>query len=77
MTTATTTSICTGCGKPLGAIEALYWEVCLDCTKARNRAFTNGGRCVCRSKRPSELHKTGSRSWISCLRCLGTIKQVS
>jgi len=69
---------CTGCGKPLGVIEALRWDVCLDCTKARARTASNHGRCSCgRKARAGKMAKTFSRKWTPCLRCLGTIKQIS
>ena len=68
---------CEGCGKELGAVEALSWDVCLDCTKARHRAVVGRG-CKCgRKARPTEVLRTGSRSWISCFRCLGQIRQLS
>lgn len=68
---------CQGCGNELGAVEATMWDVCLACTRARHRAA--GGRgCKCGNKaRPTGVHRLGSRSWISCLRCLGQIKQLS
>ena len=49
----------------------------LEVVKARHRAaFTH--RCGCGKLRdPSAIHKIGSRTWVSCLRCLGTIKQLS
>ncbi len=68
---------CTGCEKELNPVEALRWDVCLDCTKARHRAVVAGG-CKCgRKARPTEVLRTGSRTWISCHRCLGQIKQLS
>jgi len=54
------------------------YTVCMPCTQARQKAAVSGGSCHCgRAKRPSEVHKHFSRTWISCLRCLGTIKQLS
>lgn len=71
-------AICEGCGKGLGVVEASRWSVCLDCTKARHRTVYNGGRCTCRKKAvPTEVNRVGSRSWISCFRCLGQIRQLS
>jgi hypothetical protein len=74
---------CQGCQKELGAVEALSWGVCLDCTKARHRAVVNGGRCKCGNKAVrsddvmGEPNRVGSRTWVSCFRCLGTICQLS
>ena len=68
---------CQGCGRELGVIEAVNWGVCLDCTKARHRAVVTGG-CKCGKKAiPTEVNRVGSRSWISCFRCLGQIRQLS
>lgn len=73
---------CDGCDKPLGFIESQYWSVCMDCTKARARVATTGGRCKCgRKARQSNLHEThpgrdAGRKWYSCLRCLGSMEQV-
>lgn len=54
-----------------------FGEISLDVVRARHRAAMTH-RCGCRSKAlPSELKRVGSRSWISCNRCLGTIRQVS
>jgi len=69
---------CTGCGTELGALEALRWDVCMDCTKARHRAVTNRGRCSCgkkRRERPVSFSSLKSaRHWIACDRCLGTVR---
>lgn len=68
--------ICEGCCGPLGPFDAL-WEVCLPCTKARHKAAITK-RCVCGTKRrPTDVKRIGSRLWVSCKRCLGTIKQLS
>lgn len=68
---------CVGCGKALGPFDMGY-DVCMDCTKARARTVANHGKCSCGSKRkPGKVMKVYSRSWISCNRCLGTIKQLS
>lgn len=49
----------------------------LETVKARHRAALTH-KCGCGKLRdPSEIHKAYSRTWISCLRCLGTIKQLS
>ncbi len=45
--------------------------------KARHRAVLTH-RCGCGKLRdPSDVKRVGSRSWISCNRCLGQIKQLS
>ena len=70
--------LCEGCQKPLGPMDGGY-DVCMPCTVARQKAVTQWhGACHCgKQRRPSEIHKIGSRTWISCLRCLGQIKQLS
>lgn len=46
--------------------------------KARARTVANRGRCSCGKLRdPGEVKRVGSRSWLPCLRCLGSIKQLS
>lgn len=68
---------CEGCGNDMDTVGILQnYTVCFDCTRARQRAVALR-RCSCRKKRPSEVKKIGSRSWISCLKCLGQIKQLS
>jgi len=54
------------------------WAVCMDCTRARQRAAMSH-KCVCGPKkvRLSPLHRIGSRTWVSCLRCLGQVAQYS
>lgn len=45
--------------------------------KARHRAVMVK-KCVCGNlKDPSEVKRVGSRSFVSCERCLGQIKQLS
>lgn len=45
--------------------------------KARHRAAMSH-KCTCgKLKDPTEVKHVGSRSWISCHRCLGQIKQLS
>lgn len=67
---------CEGCCGPFGPFDAL-WDVCLPCTKARYKAVITK-RCVCgRGRRPTDVKRIGSRSWVSCKRCLGTIEQLS
>lgn len=69
---------CEGCNKPLGMLEAMRWNVCMDCTRARARAVANHSRCTCGNKaRPTEVMRSGSRTWISCHRCLGSIRQLT
>lgn len=69
---------CEGCQTPMHPWEILQWDVCLACTKARHRAVVNHGRCSCGSKRvEGEVIKHLGRSWVPCVRCLGTIRQLS
>ena len=46
---------------------------------ARHRAVMARGRCRCGSQKdPSDrIRQAGGRRWISCDRCLGSIKQLS
>ena len=45
--------------------------------RARARAAMDG-RCHCgRHKDPGEVRSIGSRSWLPCQRCLGSIKQLT
>jgi len=49
----------------------------LETVKARHKAALSG-RCHCGKKKdPTEVQKAYSRTWISCRRCLGTIKQLT
>lgn len=67
---------CSGCGKPLGFIQSLMWDVCLPCVRARARTVARSGRCGCgRERRPVEVSQDRHR-WISCKRCLGAISQL-
>lgn len=43
---------------------------------ARQRAAFGGG-CKCGKLRDPVTKSNGSRTWLSCLRCLGTIKQLT
>jgi hypothetical protein len=43
--------------------------------RARQMAACGGG-CRCGKSRDPVQKFTGSRVWLSCLRCLGTIKQL-
>ena len=66
-----------GCGSTLTPFD-MQWGVCMGCTKARHRAVLNRGKCGCGSKKvPGDIARTGSRSWVPCNRCLGSIKQLS
>ena len=69
---------CEGCLKELSVFDMCQgYSVCFECTKARHKAVLKR-HCVCGSKkRESSIHKIGSRTWVSCLRCLGQIKQLS
>lgn len=84
---------CDGCLRALTVFDQVGgWTVCLECTKARHRAAMTH-RCACgRRRRESEVHATagvtvrhvdgtikrvGGRRWISCLRCLGQVRQLS
>lgn len=70
MTTLTTA--CSGCGAPV------FYNPCLACVRARQRTAVSGGRCLCgRRARPGDVLTHFSRSWVPCLRCLGTIRQLS
>lgn len=69
---------CEGCDKPLDPVSVSGgYTVCFSCTKARHKAVLRRKCCCGRQKRPTEVMRTGSRSWISCHRCLGQIKQLS
>lgn len=79
--------ICEGCGKSFYNIFDNR-PVCMDCVGARARVAFSGS-CKCgNKKRPGAVlggavvmrvggREIRGRSWIPCLRCLGTIKQVS
>ncbi len=56
-----------------------HWDggVSLEVCKARHRAAVTH-KCSCGKLRdPSDVKRIGSRSWISCERCFGQIKQLS
>ncbi len=69
---------CQGCLEFLSPSDrAQGYAVCLDCTRARHRAVLKR-RCVCgRRRRETEIKRVGSRSWVSCHRCLGQVRQLS
>ncbi len=61
-----------------GCESDTYNGVCMDCTRARQKAATSRGGCKCGGKKvPSEVKQMGSRKWISCERCFGQISQLS
>ena len=49
----------------------------MEVIKARHLAVMRRKCCCGKEKDPSEVKGTGSRTWISCERCLGTIKNLS
>lgn len=67
-----TMKICEGCGEELGVIEAIRWDVCMQCTKARHRTVLSK-RCSCGTKRRPREVSNGCRTWMACDRCLGRI----
>ena len=73
---------CEGCGKELNPIVIIMCGkgpmICLDCVRARAKTAQTH-RCTCGKKRREnpELHRSGSRMWHTCLRCLGTTRQLS
>ena len=64
---------CQVCRQP-GGILALSGP-CLECARARQGAAMDG-RCHCQRqlRQPREV-STRSRSWVTCDRCFGTIRQ--
>jgi hypothetical protein len=65
---------CVGCGKELSPV----WDAQgPDCTKARARAVENHHRCACGRKRRERIIRTAIRSWVACVRCLGTVRQIN
>lgn len=70
---------CPVCDKPADIFAIADGGPCMDCVRARARSVAERGRCVCgRARIPNPaIHRIGSRSWQSCDRCLGTIKQLS
>jgi hypothetical protein len=70
---------CEGCLKEMDTMGFLQgYTICMDCVKARHKTVLRLGKCVCRKadKRPRETGNK-SRKWLSCDRCLGTIKQLN
>jgi hypothetical protein len=68
---------CDGCGN----VTFAWTNPCMPCVKARAHVATRGrGRCSCpkRLRRETGIKSNGlGRTWISCERCLGTVRQVS
>lgn len=74
---------CEGCLGPLPQLDLIQgYRVCFACTQARQRAAMTH-TCGCgRQRRESELHELYpgqdiGRKWYTCLRCLGTTRQVA
>lgn len=66
---------CVGCGQQLNPVEALHWEVCLPCTRARHKAVLKGDRCTCTvTERREQVVRDGLSKWVTCGRCLGFIR---
>ena len=75
----TSTYLCPVCKGPADIFAIADGGPCMDCVHARARSVAKHGRCLCGCKKiPNpEIHRIGSRTWQSCDRCLGTIKQLS
>ena len=65
---------CSGCLRPVYP----WADPCLACVRARHRAAVTH-RCSCPKhlRRESGIKRAWSRTWISCERCLGTVRQLS
>lgn len=60
---------CEGCG------TQDFFRVCMGCVRARHKAAMTR-RCSCRKAVRREVPKKHlGREWISCERCLGTVRQ--
>lgn len=61
-----------------GNVDIFGERLCTSCIRSRQQAVLKR-KCVCpkRLQRPTDLKRIGSRSWVSCERCLGQIRQVS
>lgn len=71
---------CHGCGEVISIVDQREgYSVCLDCTKARQAAVMAHGACKCAAKRnpDARIRIVGSRKWIACNRCLGTVRQLA
>lgn len=62
---------CEGCGQPVMRSNNPCWE----CVKARARAAVTR-RCSCGKKRRERAVDVGFGAWVSCDRCLGTVRQL-
>jgi hypothetical protein len=68
----TTTILCPVCGLD-GGLLALSGP-CLACARARHRAaVTRRCSCPARLRQPRDV-ESRSRAWVTCDRCLGTIR---
>lgn len=68
--------ICEGCEEEFINIIDQH-PICTPCVRARHKAVL-ARKCVCRSKKHTKECNNGmGRRWLSCLRCLGTVKQLS
>ena len=53
------------------------WGISMEVVKARHAAAMDH-RCHCGNKKdPGKVNRIGSRTWVACERCFGTIKQLS
>jgi len=65
------------CGDPLDLLARLDGGRCMNCVRARAAAAAKH-LCVCPKRKQEPVEKSSiNRRWISCERCLGTIKQLS
>jgi hypothetical protein len=72
--TVATVIPCPVCGHP-GGLMALSGP-CLACVRARHRAAMSG-RCACPGRqRQPRLVTTTRSAWVTCDRCLGTIRRL-
>lgn len=68
---------CPVCGKPADLFAIADGGPCMRCVRARARSAMDH-RCHCGNQRiPGGVRSVGSRSWVPCDRCLGTIGQLS
>ena len=72
--------LCPVCSEPADLFAIADGGPCMNCVRARAASVAANGRCVCgkRKRIPDpQIHRVFSRTWQSCLRCLGTIAQLS
>jgi hypothetical protein len=67
---------CPVCGKPADIWAIADGGPCMKCVRLRARAAMDH-RCHCRTDRFGKLMSHLNRTWLSCTRCLGTIRTVS